>query len=590
MPDPAASFFERLKSRHVFRVAAMYAVTAWVLLQVGSVVFAPLGLPAWSQTALIVVLAVGFPVALVVAWIYDVTPDGIVKTAEGSAPTTLSRSRRIDFAIIGMLVVALAMSLLWQRDAPAPASAQTADASIAVLPFVVMSDDVNLRHLGDGIAEEITNQLAGRPNLHVASRTSAFQSREGKDVTTIAKSLGVAYVLEGSVRPSGDQTRLTVQLIRASDSFHLWSETYDLPANATAAQQDETTRTVSVMVDAQLDLESELQQARRETANDEAYRQVAEASRLRMLIRTGGTTPRMVGQQIIDRVDKAIALDPDFASAHRLRANAYNARMEGDRLWDTAAREARRSIERAIVLNPDDPYSLGLLAAIQMSLELDLAAADETLARVRGIDPDYRFLNEFYAELAMRRGQPREALQYWQQQIERMPYGAVEHLRYANLLRTQGDFTAALREYDAALQLRPRGALQVGALMGPIRVALDRGEVERAKAEFEPLWAEYQHTSPQSFGSLLGRLGYEAEAHALIADLSRDSNSDPAATFATYYGLKDYDNALVWLRKAIDDRSGILTQVRVPNAFPGLQELPGYADILAHLDSIQRSP
>ena len=208
------SFVERLKNRHVFRVAAMYAATAWVLLQIGSVVFTPLGLPGWSQTALIVVLGLGFPIALVFAWIYDVTPDGIVKSADDAATTT-SRGRRIDFVIIAMLVVALAMAVfLWRHDArtPPPSPVST-NASVAVLPFVAMSDDASLRHLGDGIAEEVTNQLVGRPGLEVASRTSAFQAREGKDAVAIARTLGVSYVVEGSVRPFGDQIRLTAQLI-----------------------------------------------------------------------------------------------------------------------------------------------------------------------------------------------------------------------------------------------------------------------------------------------------------------------------------------------------------------------------------------
>ena len=115
MTNGAPSFVERLKNRHVFRVAAMYGATAWVLLQIGSVVFTPLGLPGWSQTALIVVLGLGFPIALIFAWIYDVTPDGIVKSVDDATPTT-SRGRRIDFVIIAMLVVALAMAVFWRHD------------------------------------------------------------------------------------------------------------------------------------------------------------------------------------------------------------------------------------------------------------------------------------------------------------------------------------------------------------------------------------------------------------------------------------------------------------------------------------------
>ena len=219
MANGVPSFVERLKNRHVFRVAAMYAATAWVLLQVGSVVFTPLGLPGWSQTALIVVLGLGFPIALVFAWIYDVTPDGIVKSW-----TTLRRRQAADDASTS------SSSRCWwsrsrcrcsgdtMRRTPPP-SPVNANASVAVLPFVAMSDDTSLRHLGDGIAEEVTNQLVGRPGLDVASRTSAFQAREGKDAVTIARALGVSYVVEGSVRPFGDQIRLTAQLVRADDGL-----------------------------------------------------------------------------------------------------------------------------------------------------------------------------------------------------------------------------------------------------------------------------------------------------------------------------------------------------------------------------------
>ena len=219
----------------------MYAAIAWVLLQVGSAVFTPLGLPGWSQIALIVVLGLGFPVALVFAWIYDVTPDGIVKSVNISSPTT-SRGRRIDFVIIALLVVALAMAVfLWRHDArTAPTSPINANASVAVLPFVAMSDDPSLRHLGDGIAEEVTNQLVGRPGLEIASRSSAFQAREGKDAVATARALGVSYVVEGSVRPVGDQIRLTASL------FACRTHSLDLANNRVMPQYSSTSIRYSV--------------------------------------------------------------------------------------------------------------------------------------------------------------------------------------------------------------------------------------------------------------------------------------------------------------------------------------------------------
>ena len=172
------------------------------------------------------------------------------------------------------VVVALAAVIVaiawWRGYVPfGPSSTPIADASVAVLPFVAMTDDAAIRHLGDAFAEEITNQLAGRPDLKVASRTSAFQA--AGDTTSIGRSLGVAYVVEGSVRPVGDSIRLTTQLVRAADGFHAWSATHDLPVGATPNEQLDTLRTVAVMINWHVLEELNLQTARTETRSESAY-------------------------------------------------------------------------------------------------------------------------------------------------------------------------------------------------------------------------------------------------------------------------------------------------------------------------------
>ena len=175
MRNEKPSFLVQLQQRHVFRVAAMYAVTSWLLLQIGSTTFEPLGFPEWSQRALIILLAAGFPIALVLAWIFDVTPEGVVETAH---PTNrLSRGRKLDIVIIVVLLAALVVTFVWRREPPSVAPV-VQDSSIAVLPFVAMSDDASLRHLGEGLSEQITNELARNSGLRVASRTSAFEQTE----------------------------------------------------------------------------------------------------------------------------------------------------------------------------------------------------------------------------------------------------------------------------------------------------------------------------------------------------------------------------------------------------------------------------
>ncbi len=471
---------------------------------------------------------------------------------------------------------------------PGTASLRPPDASVAVLPFVAMSDDPATRHLGDAFAEEITNQLAGRPDLKVASRTSAFQASDG-DVTAIGRSLGVAYVVEGSVRPEGDGIRLTAQLVRAGDGFHVWSETYDLPTGTTASGQQDTLQTVSLMIDAHLDAEMDLQRSRMETTSDEAYAHYAAARRLKNQLTVGGTA-LPVGQQILDDVDAALAIDPDFVSALNLRANTYLNGVDGTARWEVAEREARKSLDRALELTPNNPRSLIQLAVLQRAFELDPGGAQQTLERIRQIDPHQRKLNEQLAMLAMTRGRAREAIQYWEQQIDADPYDAMAHFNYGDLLLQEKDTDGAEREFDAAKRLSPKGFSWAAATVGLIRVSIEHGDIDKAKAEFEPLWAKLKHARPAFLGYPLAVLGHESEARALAEEMSREPDVDPFLVFITYYGLKAYDDALVWLRRGIDDRSGfLLTSIRMPHQFPGLREMPGYAEALAYLDSLQRS-
>jgi TolB-like protein len=196
-------FVSELKRRNVFRTAALYAVAAWLVLQVGEVTFEPLHFPDWAMTLLVVLVILGFPVVLVLSWFFDITRHGIIKDAGAPPPTA-------------------------EGDATGPARVAHRGPSIAVLSFDDMSPDKDQEYLCDGIAEEILNRLAQIQHLHVASRSSSFRFKgQPTDVNHIGQQLHVATVLEGSVRKSGDQLRITTQLINAEDGYHLWSHSYD---------------------------------------------------------------------------------------------------------------------------------------------------------------------------------------------------------------------------------------------------------------------------------------------------------------------------------------------------------------------------
>ncbi len=262
------SLFKELKRRNVFKVAIAYIVVAWFVLQVADVVLNNITAPGWVFKVLMLFVALGFPFAMIFAWAFEMTPEGLKRESEvdRSQSITPVTGKKLNLLITGLLVLALGyfaydkFVLSAGRDAalveattqaatntPAPAAQETLEVekSIAVLPFVNMSSDVEQEYFSDGLSEELLNLLAKIPELKVASRSSSFQFKGEKfDLKDVAQKLDVAHVLEGSVRKSGDQLRITAQLIKAEDGYHMWSETYDRPLDNIFAIQDEISAAV----------------------------------------------------------------------------------------------------------------------------------------------------------------------------------------------------------------------------------------------------------------------------------------------------------------------------------------------------------
>ncbi len=240
-----SNIFSELKRRNVFRVAGVYAVVGWVLAQISTTLEEALGLPAWFDALIVALLLLGLPVAIVFAWAFEMTPNGVVRTEsvpEGES-ITADTGHKLDYAIVAGLILLIAM-VVWQKtgsdavvadSAPVDAVAQVADtkadaASIAVLPFADLSPQGDQEYFSDGISEEILNVLVAVDGLEVTSRTSSFQFKGGElGIPAIAKLLNVRHVVEGSVRKSGETIRVTAQLIDAANDKHLWSQTYDRP-------------------------------------------------------------------------------------------------------------------------------------------------------------------------------------------------------------------------------------------------------------------------------------------------------------------------------------------------------------------------
>ncbi len=254
------SLFQELKRRNVIRVAIAYAVIGWVVAQVAEFAFENFGAPDWVLKSVIVILLLGLPIAILFAWAFEMTPEGIKREKEvdrshSIAPQT---GKKLDRVIIAVMAVALVW-FAWDKFAgpteTSPAAAvSVSDKSVAVLPFVAMSSGPDDEFFADGMTEEILNSLAQLPELLVTARTSAF-SFKGQDIPIqqIAEALGVQHVVEGSVRRSGDRLRVTAQLIRANDGFHLWSETFDSTSEDMIEVQESIAEEIAVALEVVLD-------------------------------------------------------------------------------------------------------------------------------------------------------------------------------------------------------------------------------------------------------------------------------------------------------------------------------------------------
>jgi len=387
------SLFDELKRRNVIRMAGLYLVGAWLITQVSSTVLPTFDVPGWVLRALIIVLALGFVPALIFAWIFELTPQGLkrdaeVKPGESIAPQT---ARRLDRAIIAVLICALVyfaadkFVLAPRREAAlatqttvhemgsAAAKKSTVNPrSIAVLPFVNMSTDAENEFFSDGLSEEILNSLARIDGMQVVGRTSSFQFKgKNDDLRMIGDKLGVASVLEGSVRREGDRARITAQLIRTSDGIHLWSQTYDRTLKDTLAVQLDIAEQVAGALNVVLDDKQRERMRNAGVKNVDAF--IAYQKGWKLYI-DGHRQPEL---NLIDTLrqanvefDEAIALEPDFSFAYFAEADFYehillaDDRSAAERV--DAQRSALRTLELAAAHSPDAQQRDIALAERQM--------------------------------------------------------------------------------------------------------------------------------------------------------------------------------------------------------------------------------
>ena len=435
------SFIDELQRRNVIRVGIAYAAVAWLLAQVADLAFGAFDAPDWALRALLIALAVGFPIALGIAWVYELTPDGVRVDDDGVSDASPGAERKLDRIIIGVL--AAAMTILLVERFYISQSVEVTQ-SIAVLPFVNMSDDND--HFADGLSEELLNVIARIPDLKVAGRTSSFEFKgRNEDLREIGDALGVEHLLEGSVRRSGDELRITTQLIKVDDGFHLWSQTYDRQLIDVFDIQEDVAREIANALEIRL-----VPDANRPTENVEAYALYLEALAM-------SDFPDGVVDGAIDLLDRAIEIDPDFARAHLLKAMAYWQAAGWTMETGIAQRLVFQSATTALSINPDLEIARPFVVSANpagMSWVDYIAALERAVA----IEPDSFRLLDMMSSTFLSTGYYEESLAFARKMVELEPLSSYSQDRVGFALSALGRRNEAHAAWRRATELgNPHG-------------------------------------------------------------------------------------------------------------------------------------
>ena len=474
------SFFSELSRRNVFRVAIAYSVVAWLVAQVAELALDSFGTPDWGMKTILLVLVLGLPIAILFAWAFEMTPEGIKleKDVDRTQSITRQTGRKLNYTIIGILVVALVLSIAtrdWSADTEDATPDQTvtsSDKSIAVLPFINMSDDKENEYFSDGISEELLNVLVKVEGLRVASRTSSF-SFKGKDtpIPEIANALKVEHVLEGSVRKAGDTIRITAQLIDVKTDSHLWSETYDRKFEDIFVIQDEISAHIVEALRVALGAGGEIaENVSKPTESLAAYDDYLRARHFWQ--RRGGENIR----KAIQLFEKATKADPDFArawsglAAAHLTMPTYSGEPAEDH-FPAALGYANKALDL-------DPAIAEAHAVIGDLLRFDRrwAEAEEHYLKAIELEPKNSTGYLWYAEQLTATGRKEAALSNSVRALDLDPFNPGTNSMAAAAYAMNGDFDKSVTHSEATWELgHPAGLFQL------IQSYVLSGDIEQAR-------------------------------------------------------------------------------------------------------------
>jgi TolB-like protein/Tfp pilus assembly protein PilF len=585
------NFFAELKRRNVYKVAVAYAVVAWLLMQVASQIFPFFEIPNWVVRLVVLLLVIGFPIALIIAWAFEVTSEGIKRTEAADAAGL--RSRGGAWIYVVLIGAALSVGLFFvgrytaghatarpaseelRRGKQSEVATAASDKSIAVLPLINESGDPKDEYFSDGLSEELIAALSQIKELKVIGRSSSFRFRGTKEEPkTIGEKLGVSTLLEGTVRKQGDRVRIVAELINAADGIQLWSRTFERELKDIFAVQAEIANAVATSLELTLRGAKDTVVTNASTASVEAHNAYLQGH-FYFVRRNLDDYRKAVGF-----FDQAIRIDPDYALAYAERSEAWTfigdlALGEKKDAWAAAKHDA----EKAVEVGPNLAEAHAALGWVRFFSEWKFSEGLAELRRANELAPANPTANDLLARVLVYVGQIQEAEKLARQAVELDPLAVVARGNLARILLAEGKLDEADAQARKAAELQPTGA---GSHRWQVLVAIQRGDSETAlrEAQLEPNEAYRRFELALAHYARGDRPAADA---ALSEMIGRDRNLLAYQIAEVYAWRGETDKAFEWLQISFDNHDTGTLSLPIDPLMRGLHDDPRYKNLLAKL-------
>ena len=572
------SFFSELKRRNVYKVAVAYIVGGWALSQGIAQVFPVFDVPNWAIRLVVLLIIIGLPVALVLAWAFEVTPEGIKRTQAADAAG--QRSRGSAWIYVVLIGAALSVGLFFagrysaSHAAPRQSEATTTvpGKSIAVLPLINESGDPKDEYFSDGLSEELIAALAQISGLKVIGRSSSFRFKDRKeDPRAIGEKLGVSTLLDGTVRKQGDRVRIVAELVNAANGIQLWTQTFDRQLKDIFDVQKEIARAVAESLKVTL-LGTDSSAQASATDNAEAHNAYLQGHFY--LVRRNVEDFR----KAISYYDEAIQLDPNYALAYAERAEAWAFLGDFTGQRPTAYPKASADAKKAVAIAPTLAEARAALGWVLCLVDWKFAEGLAELRRAKELSPANPTANDLLARIIVYLGRFDEAERQAREAVELDPLSTVTQGNLARVLFYAGKLDEAEAAARKAAELQPTGA---GTHRFQVLIAAQRGDGEAAlrEAQLEP------NPGFRRFELAVAHYvrGDRAAADAALADLIANAAREGFAyQIAEVYALRnEKDKAFEWLQTALDDRDAGMLGLLTDPLLRGLRDDPRYKNLVA---------